>query len=72
MPFEWWDFFELAEELSKSPASEAGARTQLAAITTPAITSQSLDLDFNTRSFGTPSRIMRILATDRWEFRATA
>ncbi len=27
--FLWWDFFTLAEELSKSPANEAGTRTAI-------------------------------------------
>jgi hypothetical protein len=29
MAFDWWDFFALAEELSKSPSNEAGARTAI-------------------------------------------
>lgn len=29
MPFDWWEFFNLAEALSKSPANEAGARTAI-------------------------------------------
>jgi hypothetical protein len=29
MPFDWWDFFALAEELSKAPGNEAGVRTAI-------------------------------------------
>ncbi len=29
MAFDWWDFFAFAEELAKSPGSEASARTAI-------------------------------------------